>query len=303
MGTEPPIRRAMTGRRRAHAPAPWRERPGHVSRAARWIDAANRLLYSTGPGRALRRRLERQHTLERVEVPLARGGPGLDGLRVAFLSDLHAGNFMDAHDLERLFEQVARESPDLVCLGGDLVNGRGEEALLYRAALRALSPPLGVFAVPGNHEYAAERDLKRFADALSEAGVDVLVNRGRRLERAGDSLWIAGVDDLCLGEPDIALAMHGCRDHEPVLLLSHHPDFFRESSWVGVDLTLSGHTHGGQIVFAGRTPLRHTRHGYWRGLFHDDGAHLYVGRGAGVTLLPLRIGAPPELALLTLRTR
>ena len=85
------------------------------------------------------------------------------------------------------------------------------------------------------------------------------------------------------------------------MLLSHHPDMFREAAWVGVDLTLSGHTHGGQITFYGKTPLRQTRLGYWRGHFDVDGAQLYVSRGAGTTHLPLRIQAPGEVSLIRLR--
>jgi predicted MPP superfamily phosphohydrolase len=87
-----------------------------------------------------------------------------------------------------------------------------------------------------------------------------------------------------------------------VLLLSHHPDFFFEAAAADIELTLSGHTHGGQITFFGKTPLRHSAFGYWRGLFEEQGAHLYVSRGVGVTFLPLRIGASPEIPILRLKT-
>ena len=145
--------------------------------------------------------------------------------------------------------------------------------------------------------------MRLWRSFLEEHGVEVLTNRGRRLERNGESLWLAGVDDLTHGEPDLAAALAGARDHEPIVLLSHHPDMFVEASWVGVDLTLSGHTHGGQITPFGWTPFRHTRLGYWRGHFEDAGAQLYVGRGIGTTGVPLRIQAPPELPILRLRTR
>jgi predicted MPP superfamily phosphohydrolase len=91
---------------------------------------------------------------------------------------------------------------------------------------------------------------------------------------------------------------------EPVLLLAHHPDFFAEAAYAGVDLTLSGHTHGGQITWFGRPiapALHHTQLGYWQGLHALEGAQLLVGRGAGVCLLPIRIAAPAEVLLVRLR--
>ncbi len=268
---------------------------------ARFAGAANRWLYGLPPGRWQGRRLARGLELSQVEIALERGHAALDGLRIAFVSDVHSGTFMDTSDIDRLFERIAALEPHLVCLGGDLVNALPEEMLAFREPLRRLAPPLGIWAVPGNHEYVVERDLKTFHDVLSEAGVGVLLNEGRRIVVGAGSFWLAGVDDHSLGRPDLPLALHGAYPHEPVLLLSHHPDLFHESSSAGVDLTLSGHTHGGQIVLGGRTPLRHTRLGFWRGHFRRGAAQLYVSRGVGVTILPLRVGARAEVPILTLR--
>jgi hypothetical protein len=88
-----------------------------------------------------------------------------------------------------------------------------------------------------------------------------------------------------------------------VILLSHHPDVFVESAVRGVDLQLSGHTHGGQVVFFGWAPMTHSNHGLWRGRYASAGAQLYVGRGIGTTGLPLRLGAPGEIAILELEIR
>ncbi len=257
-------------------------------------------LYPRLVGRWLRRRLERHLRLERSSVELERCGANLANLRIAHLSDLHAGHFMSEADLSRIFERVASEEPDLVLLGGDLIERNAEEILLLGKALSLLRPPLGCFAVPGNHEYHAESDLFLWHSVLAEHGVELLIIRGVRIERHGESLWLAGVDDLTYGEPDLAAALAGVRDEEPIVLLSHHPDMFREAAWVGVDLTLAGHTHGGQITLCGRTPLRQTRLGYWRGRFEVDGAQLYVSRGAGTTRVPLRVHAPGEVSLLRL---
>jgi predicted MPP superfamily phosphohydrolase len=259
----------------------------------------NRRVYPLAPGRWLRRRLERQLRFQSVPIALHRICARLDGLRIAFLSDLHAGTFMEESDLCRIFERVASEEPDLVCIGGDLVSRHAEEMLRLRKPLELLRPPLGVFSVPGNHEYHAERDLRLCRQVLEEAGVPLLVNAGRRVTRDGASLWIAGVDDATEGRPDLSRALQGSREDEPVVLLSHHPDLFDAAAAAGVDLTLAGHTHGGQIAPVGRA-LRHTRSGYWAGRFESRHAQLYVGRGVGVSLLPLRIGAPGEVPILRL---
>jgi predicted MPP superfamily phosphohydrolase len=259
------------------------------------LAALNRLLDRLPVGRTLHRRI--QHALAVSELPFAcaRGGAGLDGLRIAFLTDLHAGSFMDASDLCRVMERVAAAEPHLVLFGGDLINTREREILLYRDALRLLRPELGVFAVPGNHDHFWGSDIGLWTAFLREHGVQVLLNRGVRIERNGASLWLCGVDDLTEGAPDLRAALDGRRPDEPALLLSHHPDFFFEAAAAGVDLTLSGHTHGGQIRIGSWAPIHHSRFGYERGWFAEGDSRLYVSRGIGVTVLPLRIGAPPEI--------
>lgn len=228
---------------------------------------------------------------------------GLHGLRIAYLSDTHAGAFMREADLCRVFDRVARSEPDLVCLGGDLVENQPEQILQLGKAISLVRPPLGVFAVPGNHDRDADPQLALWHATLEEHGVVVLLNSGRRLEREGESLWLAGVDDLARGAPDLEAALDGLRDDEPCVLLSHQPDLFVEAAWTGVDLTLSGHTHGGQITCFGRTPLRHTQLGFWHGHFERDGAQLYVGGGIGTTGVPLRIHAPGEVPVIRLSMR
>ncbi len=264
--------------------------------------AFNRRLSRSRLGGWLRARLESQLALEAVDLRVARGGPGLDGLRAVFLSDLHLGSFVREVDVVRLCERVARFEPDLVCLGGDLVNARAHEVELLGKALALLQPRLGSFAVPGNHDRYADPELLHWRPYLEAQGVTVLVNQGRRLEHRGEALWLAGVDDLARGRPDLPAALAGAREEEPVLLLSHHPDLFCEAAALGVDLTLSGHTHGGQVLLAGRALTRHTRLGLWGGRYERHGAQLYVGRGAGTSGLPVRVGAPAEVPLITLRT-
>lgn len=237
-----------------------------------------------------------------IELRLRRGGAGLDGLRIAFVSDVHAGSCMHERDLVRLFAKVAAREPDLVCLGGDLINTREREILAFRGPLGLLNPPLGVFAVPGNHDHFFGADIGLWEAFLRDCGVQVLVNRGQRVERGGASLWLAGIDDLTEGLPDLEAALDGARGDEPLVLLSHHPDFFFEAAAVGIDVQLSGHTHGGQVRLGGWSPIRHSRFDWHEGRFELEGAQLYVGRGVGVTFLPVRIGAPPEIPFFVVRT-
>lgn len=261
----------------------------------------NRGLDMLPPGRWLHRMLHRQLQFSQVKVPIARpAAAGLSGMRIAFLSDIHAGSYLNEKDLCRLFARVAEKRPHLVCLGGDLINTREREILMYRRALQLLSPELGIVAVPGNHDQFMGQDLGLWAAFLREQGVCVLINQGVRLTFGGACFWVAGVDDLTEGRPDLALALQGSTREEPKILLSHNPDMFYEASSVGLDLTLSGHTHGGQVKAFGKVLLSHSRFGWHEGLFDEDGCYLYVGRGVGVTVLPLRIGAPAEVPILEL---
>ncbi|MBX3464810.1 MAG: metallophosphoesterase [Planctomycetes bacterium] len=286
----PTPRGPLTGRRTG-----WRRL------AAQAVAAVNRGLDRLPFGHWLHQRVRRRLEVPQLDLRLRQPAPGLDGLRLCFVSDVHAGSFLDEHDLVGLFDRIQAAAPDLVLFGGDLINTRERELLLFRRPLQRLRPPLGMFAVPGNHDHFWGSDIGLWTAFLQEQGVEVLTNRGRRVERSGSSLWLCGVDDLTEGTPDLRAALRGRRDGEPAVLLSHHPDFFFEAAAVDVDLVLSGHTHGGQIRLAGWAPIRHSRFGYESGWFRENGCSLYVGRGVGVTILPLRVDAPPEIPLFTLR--
>ena len=248
--------------------------------------------------RRLRGQLEERHTY--VELP-SRAGSGRGRLpRVAFLSDLHAGFFNTPRDLDRLARRVAAFDPELVFLGGDLIDSHGEEVFLLGMALRRMKPRLGIFAVRGNHEYFHPEELGLWTRFLEHSGVQVLVNRGVRVSFEGTNLWIAGIDDWREGQPDLGAALEGRRPDDVTLLVSHNPDAFPEAVDHGVDLQFSGHTHGGQVRFGSWVPATHSRLGYYDGLYESGGSQLYVGRGGGTTLLPIRIGARPEVGLLEL---
>lgn len=254
--------------------------------------------HPTPLGAWLAGRLRAQVDLVVQEVELPGSSAAIEWPTIAFLSDLHLGHYLTAADLEGLVERLASLRPDLVCLGGDLINYHAEEVEALWPALDRLRAPLGVFAVPGNHDYVEPGEIRGWVDALQRRGVRVLLNQGLRLAHRGHSLWLCGVDDLTEGQPDLPRALAGRRAGEPTLLLSHHPDLFREASARGVDLQLSGHTHGGQIRLFRWAPLHHSRFGWVQGLFARGESRLYVGRGGGVTALPIRIGTRSEVTLL-----
>ena len=279
----------LSGRRRS-----WRRAVGKA------LAAWHRAFQTIPPGPWLRRRLRNALDITTTDLTVAVGECEL--LHIVFLSDLHAGLFMNAGDLRRVAEIVNALHPDLVCFGGDVVNTRWEEVKLLGPALDLLHAPLGLYAVPGNHEYYRRRDYDRWSDYLADRGVEVLRNRGVRVDTGTGTLWLAGIDDLTEGQPDLDAALAGRRSGETTILLSHHPDTFIEACDLDVDLQLSGHTHGGQILLFGYAPLVHSRHGFRAGLYHRNGRHLFVSCGVGVTALPLRIGTRPEISLLRLRS-
>lgn len=249
----------------------------------------------------LHRRIRNRLEMPDLTLPLRTENESLSGLRIAFVSDVHAGSFLNEADLTEICRRIQGQGPDLVLFGGDMINTRDREILLFRNALAQLRPRYGMFAVPGNHDHFFGPDISLWRAFLEDNGVTVLMNRGVRIHHGGQTLWLAGVDDLTEGEPDLEAALDGRRDQETTVLLSHHPDFFFEAADAEVDLQLSGHTHGGQIRIAGRAPLHHSQLGYEQGWFRENDSRLYVGRGVGVTVLPIRIDAPPEVPIITLR--
>lgn len=298
MSRTDPSRRAPTPRGPLSGKrTPWRRAVAEATAAL------NRTLDLLPFGRWLHRRIHRRLELTELTAWLRPGNQGLDGLRLAFLSDVHAGSFLDAGDLLALCQRVQEAGPDLVLFGGDLINTRDREILLFQKGLAALRPRYGMFAVPGNHDHFFGPDIGLWRSFLQDHGVEVLMNRGCRIEHGDGSLWLSGVDDLTEGTPDLAAALRGRRRGETAVLLAHHPDFFFEAAAVDVDLQLSGHTHGGQIRLGGWAPIHHSRFGYERGWFVENDCHLYVSRGVGVTLLPVRIDAAPEIPIVTLRCR
>jgi uncharacterized protein len=248
------------------------------------------------------RRLE----LRRVELTLPRWPAALDGLRVGILTDLHAGVPHAGLDAaERVAATLVAERPDLVCLLGDFLDRRAlfSRPLDPRALMARLAPladvPLGAFAVLGNHDWYA--GAWPIVDALEEIGATVLEDSAA--PAGDDGLWIAGVGDYRVRGARVDRALMPVPEDAPVLLLSHDPDAFPHVP-ERVSLTLSGHTHGGQVGIPRlRRPFVPSRYGerYLRGHVVEGGRHLLVSSGIGTSGLPVRFLRPPEVISLTLR--
>jgi predicted MPP superfamily phosphohydrolase len=249
----------------------------------------------------------RHGRLRRRTLRLPRWPGELAGLRVAVISDLHAGApHVGEARIARLVAAVNRRRPDLVVLLGDFVDPEvklGSPVTVEAVAgrLAALRAPHGVIAVLGNHDW--RYGGPRVAAALRAGGIEVLENAATR---AGP-LWVAGLADVRTRVLDVEIALHAALAEvpagAPVLLLSHDPDVF-PSVPERVALTLSGHTHAGQVA------IRRLRRGaipsgygerYASGHVVEDGRHLFVTAGVGTTGWPVRLLAPAEVVLLELR--
>ena len=248
--------------------------------------------------------LERFLTVAAAEIPIAGLPAAFDGTTLLFLSDVHAGPFLSPAAMGRVFARLGTLKADVVIHGGDLATSNVREMLPHQAAIAGLTAPLGAFAVFGNHDHYTD-DLTGVSRFFESCGVRVLNNDAIALSRGGARIALAGIDDWNIGRPDLekAVATAGivARD-APIVLISHNPDAFPEAAARGVALTLSGHTHGGQVRIPGRPVLvKMSRYRLDEGRFEHDGAQIVVSRGLGGCGIPIRLACAPEALLVTLR--
>jgi uncharacterized protein len=244
--------------------------------------------------------------IREVEVSLPRLGPGLDGTRVVVLADTHYGPIDRSRWSARLAEAVNALAPDVVCHAGDIADGTIAQRRGQVAPLGTIRPALARVYVTGNHEYIGE--AQGWLDHMAQLGWESLHNRHIVVERGGDRLVLAGVDDRTAASSgvtghraDLPAALTGADPELPVLLVAHQPKQVAQAVAGGVDLQVSGHTHGGQIW-----PFHYlvrVDQPVVQGLSrHSDRTQLYTSRGAGYWGPPFRIFAPSEISLLILRS-
>lgn len=257
----------------------------------------------------------------RVDVPIPGLPPGMDGLRILQLSDIHASNYMPVSQVRRVVDKALQLNGDVVMITGDLLTGRGDPLADCAAELGRLRAPLGVWGCNGNHEIYTDTEDEA-TQLFRQHGMTMLRQHNALLEWHGAKFNLIGVDYQrqhwfnSNNSPMLEGVESLVRQEMPNILLSHNPNAFPRATELGIDLTLAGHTHGGQVqveildhhISPARFITRYIAGLYRRpmtgeagAVFRNRYASVYVSRGLGTIGTPLRLGVPPEITLLTLR--
>jgi predicted MPP superfamily phosphohydrolase len=241
-----------------------------------------------------------RHRLVRVEqdVPVSGLPAALDGLRIGLITDIHHSTTVSADDVARAVELLRVAQVDLVVLGGDYVTF-GNRAFVAPVA-ELLAPlafaPHGSFAVLGNHD--DDRDMP---NALAKYGFTVLKDQRTTISIRNEPIDIAGIRYWTRRTPHITPVLKG--SGATTILLAHDPRRLTQAAELGVPLVLSGHTHGGQVLLPGVGALAAREFPVLAGLARAENTSLFVSRGVGTVYMPVRINCPPDVSVLTLRTR
>jgi uncharacterized protein len=240
--------------------------------------------------------------IDRQSLPLVRLPQSFDGTTLAFLADIHHGPFTNIDYVAAVVRTTLALRPDLIVLGGDYSLKDGKYIRPCFEVMAALTAPLGVFGVLGNHDYW--HGVTETRAAMTAAGVIELTNAGVWVRRGSDRFRLAGVDDLWTGNANAIDALGDAKRDDACLLISHNPDFAEKLRDARVGLVLSGHTHGGQVVFPGGAPFVPSAYGqkYLRGLVQAPETLVYVSRGLGTSGVPVRVASRPEINLITLKS-
>ena len=226
---------------------------------------------------------------------------GYNGKKIAYASDIHCGMYYSTGRVGSLVDRIMSLKPDAILLGGDYVTGSRTNIRPCVRELSRLRAPQGVYAVLGNHDNWADKEES--IKALEEAGITVLDNRGARL---APGVWVGGVGDLWTEEQDTDAATNGASAGDYVILLSHNPRITEETDTSNIDLILSGHTHGSQILpvrlisayLPGRLGQPMTS-----GLYKVNDTTILVSNGVGTVFIPLRFMVKPEINIITLERK
>jgi predicted MPP superfamily phosphohydrolase len=267
--------------------------------------------------------------IHRVEISDKKIPESFDGLKIVQLSDIHLGSWMSSQTLQRAFDKVNAERPDIIVFTGDLVNYVTGEAYPFRENMLSLTAPFGKYAILGNHDYGdyihwksqAEHDLNNLAleQFYHETGWQLLNNKHHNLINKTDTIVLAGVENwsqkkLWGQRGNLAKALAGSSNKSVKLLLSHDPTHWDGEvicNYPEILLTLSGHTHAMQIGFESEK-FRWSPSSWifsrWAGLYEhqtsvDDHQFLYVNRGLGHLGFPGRVGIRPEITVITLKKK
>ena len=254
-------------------------------------------------------------TVDRRTITIAGLHQNLRGLRIVYVSDIHTGTRYPQWRVNELVKTINSQSADVVLLGGDYAED-SSGALAFFNNLPKIQARLGVFAVLGEHDRTEpESNLSMIIKAMDAAGVTPLVNSVSRIKVGQTYLYLSGVDDYQGGNPDVSAVAKQLRQEDFVIFLAHNPDQLPDaikasgadgdSHWF--DLALFGHTHGGQLTLLG-LPLLPSYipdlgERYLRGWLEENRAHILISNGVGTSLFPVRLFAPPQLHVITLKNK
>jgi predicted MPP superfamily phosphohydrolase len=268
------------------------------------------LLFAIGGNYYMRDYEPSQVEVSEVRLTLPRLPRSFSGMRVVQISDLHYGGWMTTEHLTEVLQMVMDQSPDLVTITGDFVEGdeRLHQVIVEKldemtGALKTLSERVLTLGTLGNHDYRFDRTA--VVDVLNKAGINSLNNSIHTLVRGNDQLHFAGVDDVLKRHARMDLLLPQIPEEGCAILLAHEPDFADVSARTGrFDLQLSGHSHGGQVVlpFIGPPILPYLGHKYPAGLYQVVGMHQYTNRGVGMTAPYVRFNCRPEITVFTLES-
>lgn len=241
-------------------------------------------------------------SVTRVPIVLRRLDPRAAGCRIALISDIHLGPILGRSFTQRIVDMINAEGVDLVGIAGDLVDGSVEHLADATAPLAGLRSTHGTFFVTGNHEYYS--GYRQWVDYLPSLGITVLRNERTEITHNGGTFDLAGINDATGDEwqdpGDVGRAVAGRQPDRAVVLLAHQPVDVADAAKHDVDLMLAGHTHGGQL-----TPfelLVSLQQGAVAGMYQRGGTTMYVTRGAGFWGPPVRVGAPPDITIVELKS-
>ncbi|MDR0215242.1 MAG: metallophosphoesterase [Comamonas sp.] len=255
--------------------------------------------------------------IKEIQVPLSQLPQGLEGLRIAVLADIHASPVNDALYVQTIVDRTLAAKPDLIVLPGDLVDGDTASGRQNIAPLAQLHAPYGVWVAPGNHEYYSGYDS--WMAEFQRLGLNLLENRMQLIEVDGAKLALSGIGDPVYGRtspynrkpdvpegiaPDVAAVARQATAAKADfhVLLAHQPKFARDNADYGIDLQISGHTHGGLIRGMDRLLVAPVNNGFVRGSYDVDKMRLIVSSGAGLWAgFAVRLGISPRIEVLTLQ--
>ena len=266
-----------------------------------------------------------RYTIETVDVRVHNLPQAFDGFKIVQISDIHAGSFgKSTHRLEKAIDLINAQNPDIVVMTGDIVNNFAEELIPLIPVFSIINSNNCNFAVLGNHDYGgyynwktptdSVRNITAIKNNIKEMGFTILNNQAVTIKRDADSIALIGVENWGIlkrfpKRADLVKAMSSVRDVPVKMLITHDPSLWEKEIEGKTDivLTLAGHTHGMQMgIKIGNkrfspAPLMPRFRRHWAGLYKTQEQYLYINRGLGVVGMPIRMGMPPEITIITLR--